>query len=135
MDPDLSFLAAKAAVELDNLAAGRPTKIVAARTLAERIHGSLGQSDGTAGPRSLMDPATLTVVSEAVSQTLPDPVRTMDDLVREATSLASDLTEENPSEESAVIERVRTFCVALSRCAAAYRESVFSLRPTHPFRK
>jgi hypothetical protein len=33
------------------------------------------------------------------------------------------------------IEKIRDFCIALSECAASYRQAFHDLRPTHPFRR
>ena len=136
LDPDLPFLASEAAVDIDNLLAQRREDFTAIHRLARRLRNSI--ESGTAGgpPRSLMDPATLTVLGEAISQsggTSASP--RIADLLAHAEYIANALSHESLSLDKKELERVRDFCIALSDAAAAYRKSIHDLRPSHPFRR
>jgi hypothetical protein len=81
-----------------------------------------------------MDPVTLTVVAEAVAHGADSP-RTVDDLLAQADKIAASLSRPDLSENRDDLTSARDFCVALSRAAVAYRESIYDLRPSHPFRR
>jgi len=67
LDPDLALLASEAAIDIDNLLSNRSKDLKAMRDLAGRLKNSVEVSAG-GPPHSLMDPATLTVLGEAVAQ-------------------------------------------------------------------
>src|SRR5258708_211036 len=72
LDPELPFLASEAAIDIENLLTAKAKDLAAVRRLATRLRNSIpSASDG--GPRSLMDPATLTVLGEAIYQSLRRP--------------------------------------------------------------
>jgi len=137
LDPNLPFLASEAAVDIENLLAHRCEDLKAIRTLANRLKNSI--EAGTVGSphlRSLMDPATLTILNEAVAEVFKSAsLQRVEDLLGEAAKMASLLSSADPKNISADLEKARDFCVALSRAAVAYRRSIKDLRPSHPFRK
>ncbi len=81
-----------------------------------------------------MDPATINVLSRALV-TSGDEVTDLQQLIVKAGSLADRLVETNSTTKPETLEWFRTFCVALSRCAATYRQSIHDLQPQHPFRR
>lgn len=135
-DPDLPLLASEAAIEIDNLLSGRSSGLGAVERLGARMRYSVGGS-GREGARSMLDPATLTVLGAAVNEVSRGTplVADMDALIHRAGQIASDLTKRDPQSDRVTLEWVRAFCVALSRCAAAYRKSIYDLRPQHPFKR
>lgn len=132
LDGDLPLLAATAAVELDRLRLGHETDLASARFLAERIGNSIEiEAGGT--KRFSMDPPTVTVISYAAEESKwTSGPTTLDDLAKAASEIAKNLGD--PASVSDMI-RLRDFCIALSRCSASYLSSIFSAKPTHPFRR
>ncbi len=139
LDPDLAFLASDAAIELDNYLANRSSDITAVVKLATRLKNSIQISDGGSAPTSLMDPATLTVLSEAVRLSLGNTqITSVDELITHASKIADGViagTKRRKRKNRRDLQWTRAFCVALSRCAAAYRKSIHDLRPQHPYRR
>jgi hypothetical protein len=136
LDPNLPFLASEAAVDIDNLLSGRSQDLKAMRSLAERLKNSV-QKDNVGGPlHSLMDPATLTVLGEAMVDAMKSQsLQTIEDLLGEADKIAVSLYKEDPKEKPEELIQARDFCVALSRAVMTYHKSIRDLRPSHPFRR
>lgn len=135
LDPDLPFIASEAAIELDCLLAGKPLDMSAVRTLSERLHNSLTRAHQDGGIHSLMDPATVSVLGEGVNQSGGPQVTTVDELIEKASAIADILAKPDPKTDRERVTWVRAFCVGLSKSAAAYRKSIYDLRPSHPYRK
>lgn len=135
LDPDLPLLASEAAIDIDNILSHRSRDFTAIRDLAERLKNSIKMSPA-GSPHSLMDPATLTVLGEAVAQTAGiGYIKKIDDLLSEAVKIGNELSSEDPAKKPEELKRARDFCLALSMAVAAYRKSIRDLRPTHPFRR
>jgi hypothetical protein len=134
LDPDLPFLASEAAVDIENLLANNSPSLDAVRKLALRLRSAIEPAHGGIPPRSLMDPATLTVVAEAVAQSAAQPL-SIDGLLAHADKIAASLSQHDLTEVRNELTSARDFCVALSRAAVAYRESIYDLRPSHPYRR
>jgi hypothetical protein len=134
LDTDLPFLASEAAVDLENILSGRGTQLAAIQCLAARLKNSIELSNSGGPPKALMDPATLTVLGEAVAQTAASATN-VNDVLAEAAKIASDLSAPESSRKREELVRARDFCVALSKAAASYRRAIRDLRPPHPFRR
>ena len=133
LDPELSFIASQAAIELDNLLLGRPGRFVAVAQLAEYLKSSAidsGAAQGT-GP---LDPQTIDVVSRAIDAAGEETLKTLEELKVHAGRLASELGEMDEASDEGKIERLRAFCVSLSQVATAQRQSILDMHPSHPFR-
>ena len=135
VDADLPLIAAKAAVELDMLAAERPTDMASVQILIEMLQNSVVYEE--AAPKSFLDASTVTLMNYAItSSNWSTAPTTVSDVACQAAKIAETLNkavqEKGPK---AVIAKLRNFCIALSRCASSYRHSVFSSRPRHPFRR
>ena len=137
VDPDLPFLASRAAIELDNLLLGRSKTLISVIALATRLRNSFRLDANGGSPRSLVDPATLTVLGEAINRsTVHPPLTSVEDLIKKACAIADDLTKKtDPKDDRESLIWARAFCVALSHLASAYHKSIFDLRPPHPFRR
>ncbi|MBM4327003.1 MAG: hypothetical protein FJ118_07550 [Deltaproteobacteria bacterium] len=134
LDADLPFLAVEAAIDIDNLLSNSGKDLKAMRKLADRLTKSVDKPNGT--PRSLMDPATLTVLGEALAQAgTTETLEKVDDLLLRAEKISQVLSSEDPTKNLTELKEARAFCLALSREAAAYRNSLSDLRPSHPFRR
>lgn len=135
MDPELPLLASDAAVEVDRILQGLPSDRTAAQELALRLRRSVQPANGTTEARHMMDPATMTVLIEALGYGAPgSAVTTVADLISHTTSVADNLTKSDRVRDRAELESVRVFCISLSRLSSAYRKSIEDLHPSHPFR-
>lgn len=136
LDPDLPFLAAEVAIDVSNMLSGVSNDQTAMRNLADKLLHSIEPASTGVPPRSRMDMATLTVLGEAVSETIEkQSLKNVDDLLAKASQIANVLARENPQEDPEALGQAGNFCVALSRAAAAYSESIRDLGPSHPFRR
>lgn len=136
LDPDLPFLAAEVAIDVDNLLAGRSDDRSAMQRLAGMLSRSIELGSSSAPPRFRMDLAAFSILSEAVSQSSgTETFKKMEDLLEKATKMAEVLDKGDPRTGKAELEQAGNFCVALSKAAAAYNESIRDLRPSHPFRR
>jgi hypothetical protein len=130
---DLSLLAARAAIELDNISQGQATDLEAVKGLAGFLESSIEHPHQE--QRALMDPATETVVTRAFDS-LNQRVATVKELLEQSNGIAGELKSVRPDATgTAQLAELRSFCAALSICASAYLQSLRELRPTHPFRK
>jgi hypothetical protein len=138
---DLASLACDAAIELDNLILDRTIDLVAARKLADRLTRELPEGVDLSSARSLVDPATIVVMSRAIRESMwagqPDE---MQDLTRMTKQIAERLVtiSGDPTAGKADLhrlEQLRAFCLLLSKWAAAVRSSALETRPPHPYRK
>lgn len=136
LDPDLPFLASEVAIDIDNMLSGTSNDQTAMRLLADKLSQAIGL-DPDGGPlRSRMDMATLTVLGEAVSQTVEkQSMKSIQDLLARASEITAVLASNEPVHDRQGLEKARSFCVALSRKAAAYSESIRDLNPSHPYRR
>lgn len=136
LDPRLSFLASQAAVELDNLRLGKATKLVAVQLLRRRLDNSTELVEGTNDRKMLLDAPTVSVLSNAISASRSQEVRTLAELASEAWQMASDLqkAEEVPADlDKSTIERLRSFCLFLSQNARSYRQAIYETQPEFSF--
>ncbi len=135
-DPDLPSLASEAAVELDNLAMGHRVELEAVKRLGRLLGNSFSSAHQGPGQRGVVDAATLAVVGEAFTRSAAEgPPHTIDVIIARATSIANNMSSESLTKDAHALEWTRAFCVSLSQCAAAYRKSIYDLRPSHPFRR
>lgn len=134
LDTDLPILASEAAIDIQNILSNESEDLTAIQRLAQRLKNSI-EADTTGGsPHSLMDPATLSVLSEAMVQSVEGfASQSVEDLLREAFKIAGELSDTKSNRPS--LEQARDFCVALSRAAMAYHKSIRDLSPSHPFRR
>lgn len=134
LDPDLPFLAAKVAVDVDILLAGKLKDRSAMTQLAEKLLESTSLSSGVQRPQ--MDFATLTILRGAVSETANTTSLTeVENLLERAREIAEILEKGTPDNNREKLEEAGNFCMALSQATAAHVESIRDLRPVHPFRK
>lgn len=136
LDPDLPLLASEAAIDVDNLLAGESVDRTAMRRLSQKLSESIGR-DSTGGVvRSHLDIATLTVLGEAISETVEKrSLKKVEDLLSKASKIANVLAYDDPQSNREGLEQARDFCVALSRATVSYIESISDPRPSHPFRR
>jgi len=135
-DPDLSFQASRAAVELDNLLNDEQTDLTVVRDLATALVRSVSEGGtGSEGRRMLMDPSEANVFSQAFASTGSRSVLTLQELVDSVRWVAEALSKAS-SDGTSGIRALRDFCLALSRSARAqFAASLEEDRPGHPYRR
>jgi hypothetical protein len=134
-DPDLPMLAAQAAIELDSLRRGKRIGLSTVNEIGNRLRSSLEGSIET-GKRAVLDSSTFAIVGPALDTTeWAGRVKTTDELISGLGGIADAMNKLAEDANAEQIEKIRNFCVALSKYAAAYRQSLQDLEPTHSFRR
>jgi len=132
-DPNLPFLTARAAVEIDNILLGRPSGLSAVQSLSELLKNSTEEIGGEIGRRTLMDPPTVSVVSDAISAFRSDHVQSLGEFATEARKVANLLHDAKPEQTRENLERARLFCATLSQMVTSYQQSVYDLEPAQQY--
>ncbi len=136
LDPDLPLLASEAAVDIDNIISDRGVELAAIHSLAEMLSNSIEFKPPNGFTRSLMDPATETMLGTAMAKVLgKSSPSELKHLLREASSIASELLSDEPTKDYEKLAKARDFCMTLSKTAVAYNKSIRDLRPSHPYRR
>jgi len=138
---DLASLACNAAIELDNLLIGQAPTLDSVRKLAHRLTRELPTVVEASGEKHLIDPSTIVVMSRVIrdSTWLRRPSH-IQDLTQTAGNIAQQLLSVSDSRDTtqtdtSSLEQLRTFCLTLSKRAAAARGSAVETKPPHPYRK
>ena len=135
VDTGLPLLAARAAIELDNLTRKMPTELTATKHLASLLSNSLKEPEGSVRPHTLMDSSTMALMSRALNASdWGRPIRTVADLSEEARILVVKLEDPSASNKE-LLGKLRRFCVALGECAVSHLQSIYAQRPAHPYRR
>ena len=143
LESDLASLSSRAAIALDNLVIGGEVERYALCTLADTIVLLTETPAESSEPALLLDPSTAIVMNHAIADAklLPTALTTVEQLLQEASSIGERLREVSKDPPGFLgrqredVEKMRSFCLALSKQACAYRESVADRQPTHPFRR
>jgi hypothetical protein len=139
LDSELPFLASQAAVEIDSLLNGTYSEITAVKQLAERLNSTLGGDAPSSSQRSLAaaETATVAILGQAWNQSRDKqhPVTNVNELASKTADIADKLAMVTPGNNDPNLQWMRAYCLALSRCAAAYRKSVFDIQRPHPYRR
>ncbi len=134
-NPNFSFLALRAAVELDDILRDRPSSGGAVRELAEALKESTGPV-GSAALTSLADPLSADLVGRALEQQSAKPIETVNALVEQANEVVLSLgtaTQGSPKEK---VRYLRDFCLALCQVAGSFhQEGREQARPRHSYRR
>ena len=135
-DSELSSLASNAAVELDLLINGEQTDVDAVRLLGERLHQTLDKPAPGQPARGLqVDTETEAVLGQAFVKTGEDPATILGNLFNRTERIADLLSSAKQGTQRSELEWQRTFCLALSQCAATFRQMILDDRPPHPYRR
>lgn len=129
LNPDFSFLALKAAIELDNILRGKAPSGEAIVQLAKSLRDTTAGIGVVASMSSLADPMSADLLSRAIK------ADTLGDLVSRANEIASSLQAAKAGSEAEGIKDLRDFCLALSQVSSAFdQEERERERPPHPHR-
>jgi hypothetical protein len=138
LDPDLSFLAASAALELDNLLNDSASSLEHVEKLAKLLLSSAGSATATVGDiRMLIDPVSSNVLNRAILESYDVKLSSLKELSKQTSQLSESLkkTLSNVVSEKQNLKSLRDFCLSLSRLASTSRKSIYGEQPTHPYRK
>jgi len=142
LERDLPSLACRAAVELDNLNLGRSSSLENVQKLSRSLKESLPEVADFASPSSLFDPTMAIVVNGAISDTRQaEPIRQMAKLLDETKNITDRFENllRDPTEFCRTsldeVKTLRSFCLALSKRAFAFKGPRQSRTPQHPFRR
>ncbi|MEK7313962.1 MAG: hypothetical protein AAB065_05745 [Deltaproteobacteria bacterium] len=131
LDPDIAMLASEAAIDIDNMLLHGSKELKAMRRLAERLNNSI-EANTVGTWHSLMDPVTLTILSEAVAEAKHKSLQKVEELLDEAANIAKTLSSDRPMENPEELRQAGDFCVALSNAVIGYRKSIYDLCQPHP---
>ena len=136
VDPELPLLVSDAAVELDLLIQGDQPGLEAVRQLGDDLRKTLAKPAKAPPSRQLhVNTETETILGQAFCDAGGDPSTILRDLSRYTEEIATQLSSAEPGGRREDLERLREFCLALSRFAAAYRQSMTIALPPHPDRR
>jgi hypothetical protein len=134
-EADLSSLASKAAIEIDNLILGRGKKHESIKKLAKKLSESIQGTFRTTECKSLINPTAVTIMGRAINKGSIEKIDSVDEIIIQAQQIADTMNKSTGTHDKKQLEEIRTFCVALSISAASHRLSTADQRPKHPFRK
>ena len=133
-DPNFSFIAAGAAVEVDRLRLGHDIVPKNAIKLSNILDvKELSSSEDTGGVRSLFDPLSSQVVNRALIASQKDSTRSLQELAEKAEEISQSLSIVNQETEN--LEILRDFCIALSKLSLGTRNSRMNSRNSNPRKK
>lgn len=121
LDPEIPFLAAKAAIELDNALLGRPTDFSAVQEISKRLPNP--ETTGNQQSCMFLDSPTVSAVKEAVGWSSHEE-KTVNDLVVEAFEIATQHLGTGEQSERDLLEKARFFYATLSERATACQRSL-----------
>ncbi len=125
-DPNLAFLATKAAIELGRISQGKSDRSQSIGELAFLLKNSTKQLTTTDEPSCLWDPATVSLIHSAMRTDTSRKIATIEELISEAFKISEQLeSTSDPSSSVENIESLRTFCLALANSIIANERSQF----------
>ncbi len=139
LTPSLSYLASRAAIELDNLIQGKGS--TQGSSAIDELIKALSDSplfsleEGTRN--SLADPGSVELLNRTFGRLAGEaPPRTLQALSEKAREVVEALARASSPAEPEVLVRMRDFCLALSQAARISSQAKHEdLRPRHPYRK
>ena len=140
---DLSDVASRAAVEIDNLLLRKSRDLLATTDLIRHIGESIPEHANSVKSGAGLDPTIVIALNRAIddSSVTTHSLSTVADLATEIYKILHQLksleNSQNESKESVHEEltKLRNFCLALSKSAAAQGMRSRDLEPRHPFRR
>lgn len=134
-DPNLPFLAASAAIAIDNRLIGQDSDLKALASLAQRLRALAVGNDDDVRRNAFAEPVTVDVFNRAILSTGTEPIPSLQSLIERSRQIVGDLEAAETSEEEALLIRAKKFCVALSKTLTEYHRNRYeSGAPSHPLR-
>lgn len=137
----LAQVASNAAVEFDCYLRGRQFGFDAVTQLASYLQSEIKEVNEPPTPSSLLNPSVAVVMSRAINSSNWAPIiTTVADLVNQAKEISKELQSseallDKATATEATVQKLRDFCVALSKAAAEQRHSIEDTIPYHPYRR
>ena len=128
-DREIPFLAAQAALELDLLAKKKERSLKHVQKLADLF----AREDKPVA--EFYDPVTSGVVSRALCTYFEPQVDSLTDFATRNREIGEILHKAARGDAEPPIDRLRDFCLAISRFSSASQSDVHGNRERHPFRK
>lgn len=138
-EQDMSFVASVAAVELEDLSAGREGKARAVSRLVKLLSNESSTNDPQASPLSLQDATVTVVMNSAIRDSRIRTLNTRDELhsevaqIRERLRKASEASDQSAAPDRSDLEQLRDFCLALSKYARLHDLTFREERERYPF--
>lgn len=131
---NIPLVAAQAANELDELIEGRASSFNAVKGLADILKKSFRLDAAFERQSSFIDSGSVAVFAQAFDEvSAGHEISSVDDLIKRAVEIVKSLEKSSSDGEHGGVKALRDFCIALSNAAAAYQQSVYDMRPSHPF--
>lgn len=142
LETDFPTVACDAAIELDKLSLDGETDLSAVHELVRRIKESIPDEQQLPPASSLINSPTKAVVFwSAISDSLDQNLTKIDELVSEARKIAQCLSKLLDDPESFKnscpkdVQRMSSFCLALSKRASASKRARKETKPENPYRR
>jgi hypothetical protein len=143
-EASLSLIACQAAAELDNLMLGKGSELTAVQRLALLISEALQNPQGSTTASTSARPATLVVMHRAIDDSklaTGQRLKTVKELVDKAAEISlmlktvSESSQDKVQEIAQDLDKLKAFCLALSRIASAHEMTFEDFEPPHPYRR
>lgn len=137
LDSELPSLASQAAVEIDLILNGASIGIDSVKKLADRLMSTIVDTGSVPAHKSFAaNTATVAVLGQAWNQSgSQQTITDVEELGSKTAEIAEKLATVTSEHQDTGLLWMRAYCLALAKCAAAYRKSIFDIQRTHPFRR
>lgn len=132
-DPELPFIAASAALELDDVIKGRSTSLQHFNELSAVLKTALSATDDAPRALASVDPVTSTVFQRALRASDQSRGLTTESLAQKVLDITLELQLRPGGQPD--LELMKRFCVELSRTALSSRDATQRSRSEHPYQK
>jgi hypothetical protein len=134
-NPELPFIAANAALELDNYIRGISTDLDNLNTLSSMLKESTAsEQDIPMGVKRFIDPASSDVFNKAYNASHEQSIESNDDLYKQMAQLAEEMSSIDDTDGELPVV-IKNFCIALSEYAMATHSYLDDTQHKHPNRK
>ncbi len=141
MEGDLRSVANQAAIEIDNVIIDHANRLEAVRRLGQMLSSAVSQVENPDAPNSNLNPTTAIAVTCALSDSRQLHITQLNELMLHTNEITQDLQRlaTDPvrfkAGEMENLVKMRSFCLALSKRAAAIGGALIDRKPEHPFRR
>ncbi len=126
LDPNLPTIAAMAAAEIDTIQRRKKTKLLYLQKLADLLSVSITEScgdDQSQNTLRLLDPVSSGVISKAVTEYKASKPESYEEVKRISEDLAKEMHNVQDATDPQILDKIKIFCLAISRYALASRKT------------